>query len=88
MTHEEMRYQPPNIFERNEIQHQDELRELFESDEEDDFYGFNVSGNAGVRELFETDDEEGEFYGFNTSGNIGLESIFFSESDNEEFCGF
>ena len=66
-----------------------ELEELFQTDDESEFYGFDVSENVlqpELSELFQTDNEESDFNDFDITPD--LDTLFLSENESEGFFGF
>ena len=66
-----------------------ELAELFQTDDESEFYGFDASENVSqpeLSELFLTDNDESDFDGFDTTPD--LDTLFLSENETEDFMGF
>ena len=73
-----------------------DLRLIFETEDEDDFLGFEPEIND-LETLFLSDDEDTEFFGFSPVKNdlsnsktetIDLETLFLSDNDDTEFLGF
>ena len=73
-----------NFLDREDITYI-ELEELFQTDDESEFYGFDIE----LEELFQTDDDS-EFYGFDISENAHLElrELFQSDDEESDFDGF
>ena len=73
-----------------------ELHLLFETDDEnDEFFGFNVSVEnenatfSEIRQILDASSSDEDFLGFsNAHSNSELNLSFFNDSDNNDFFGF
>ena len=85
-TFQEMPPKSSSIFDLDDAQFID-LNNLFQSDDEEDFLGFENS-LPELNEIFLSDDESDDFLGFKSAEKNDLNMIFLTDSESEEFFGF